>query len=114
MAVLTKTTTQGVGARTATVTVASASDTFAFSKGTSQILILNNITAGALTPNLVGSAATDVGVPGYGTLDVSGGYTTPSVAAGAQVVIPLDSISSFLTGEVTVTGADGMEVVLLG
>lgn len=115
MAVITQTSLQGTGSRAATVTTLTSSDTLTFQKGRSQVLVLNNVTAGALTPNLVGSAATTVPVSGYGEIDVSAGYTTDSIAAGDQVAIPLDSISAFLNGgEVTVTGADAMEAILLG
>lgn len=115
MAVITQTSLQGSGSRASTVTVLSASDTLTFQKGQRQVLVLHNATAGPLTPNLVGDNATTVPVQGYGSLDVSAGYTCPSIAAGETVVIPLDSISAYLSGTVvTVTGGDAMEAQLLG
>lgn len=112
MAVITATSLTGSGSRAATVTTLGASDTFTYAAG--QILVINNVTAGAITPNLVGDAATAQACPGVGSIDVSGGYTTDSIAIGESAAIPLKSISAYLTGtEVTVTGGDGAEVYLL-
>ena len=110
MAAITSTTLTGSGARTATETTIGASDTFTFNGG---ILLIRNDTAGALTPNLVGDGATTVGVPGIGNVDVSTGYTAPSIAIGEDAVIPLLSVGKYLTGVVTVTGGDGATAILL-
>jgi hypothetical protein len=111
MATITSTAMSGSGSRVVTETTCTASDTFTFNDG--DILILKNDTAGALTPNIVGDGATTVGVPGVGNVDVSGGYDLPSVAGGTAVAIPLSSISKYLTGTITMTGADGMVAQLL-
>ena len=111
MAVITATKMTGSGSRAITVTTLGASDTLTYEKGA--VLYLNNVTAGALTPNIDGDGATTVTVAGLGSVDVSGGYTFPSIADGATVAIPLDTISAYLKGTVTVTGGDGIEASLL-
>lgn len=113
MATITATKIQGSGSQAITVTTAGASDTLTFTKGSGQILVINNITAGALTPNIVGDAATTVVKAGVGTITVSGGYDFPSIAAGAYKFINLDTISDYLTGDIALTGADGCELALL-
>lgn len=110
MAEITKTSLSGGGTKTATVTTLGASDTFTYSSG--DILHIENVTAGAITPNLDGDGSTTVALPGVGSIDVSGGYTTDSIGIGAKAVIPLDSVSAYLKGTVTVTGGDGAEVYI--
>lgn len=111
MATITGTTLQGSGSRVVTSTTLGASDTFTFNDG--DILLIQNDTAGAITPNIVGDEAANVSVPGVGNVDVSGGYDVPSIADGAEVAIPLSSISKYLKGTITLTGADGAEAKLL-
>jgi len=111
MAEITITPLSGSGSRAATVTTLGASDTFSYQDGL--ILVINNVTAGAITPNLLGDAVTDVPVAGVGSVDTSGGYTTASIGVGESAVIPLDTVSKYLTGAVTVTAGDGAEVYLL-
>ena len=110
MAAITSTTLTGTGSRVATETTLGASDTFTYNGG---YLIILNGSGGAITPNLTGDKATTVGVPGIGNIDVSGGYDVPSIADGAEVVIPLASVRKKLMGVVTVTGGDGATVLLL-
>jgi hypothetical protein len=76
--------------------------------------VLENDTGASVTPNIVGDGATTVPVSGYGTVDVSGGYNTESIADGATALIPLDSIRKYLTGTITMTGADGAVAMLTG
>ena len=111
MAEITITPLSGSGSRAATVTTLGASDTFSYQDGL--ILVINNLTAGAITPNLLGDAVTDVPVAGVGSVDTSGGYTAASIGAGESAAIPLDTVSKYLTGTVTVTAGDGAEVYLL-
>lgn len=113
MATITATSMQGSGSRAVTITTLGASDTLVYQSGKNQTLVLNNITAGALTPNLVGDSATTVPLKGVGAVDVSGGYTTPSIGIGDYAAIPLDTISSYLTGTIAITGGDGIEASLL-
>lgn len=113
MAAIAATNMQGAGSRAVTVTTLGASDTLVYNPDKSPVLILNNVTAGALTPNIDGAGGTTTPVAGVGSVDVSGGYTTPSIAAGAVHAIPLASIAKYLQGVITVTGGDGIEASLL-
>lgn len=111
MATITPTSLSGSGSRAVNVTTLTASDTFAYVPGS--ILVLNNGTAGALTPNIDGDGAASVPVRGVGSVDVSAGYDVPSISAGASVAIPLDTIAEYLKGTIAMTGADGIEAQLL-
>lgn len=113
MAAITATEVQGTGAKQVTVTTLGASDTLTYNLGVQATLILNNVTVGALTPNIDGDEATTLPVRGYGSVDVSGGYTTDSIAAGEVYVLELDTIKEFLKGTITVTGGSGIEAILL-
>ena len=114
MAVIAHTTLTGAGERDATITTLGASDTFVFAAGKNQVLLLNNVTVGALTPLIDGAGGTTVAVPGIGSVSVADGYQLASVAAAGYVVIPLDSINKYLQGVITITGATGMEATILG
>ena len=111
MATITPTSMSGSGSREVNVTTLGASDTFTYVPGST--LILNNVTGGALTPNIDGDGATTVPVRGIGAVDVSGGYDVPSIGAGESAAIPLDTIAKYLQGDIAVTGADGIEAQLL-
>lgn len=109
MATLTQTNLRGVNGP---VVVASAtltaSDTFAYSKGTGQVLELFNGTAGALTANIDGAAGTTIVVAGLGApVDVSAGFNV-ALTAGQTKAVPLDSISAYLQGTIAMTGAAGV------
>ena len=88
-------------------------DDFEFKKGVNGTLILNNVTAGALTPLIVGDEATTFPCSGLGNVDVSAGYQLGSIGAGETFALPLDSISAYLKGGITMTGADAMEAQIL-
>lgn len=111
MAVIAPTSMQGSGARVVVETTLTASDTLAYNKGA--ILELRNPTAGALVPNIKGAAATTASLPGYGTVSLTSGYTFPSIAAGASYNLPLDSISEYLKGTITVTLGVGLVARLI-
>lgn len=113
MATITATDMTGSGERVSTITVLGASDTFTYSKSKNPVLILNNVTAGALTPNFDGDGATTLPVAGVGSIDLTAGYTTASIGAGVQVSIPLNSIGEYLAGTIALTGADAIEATLL-
>lgn len=113
MAVITATNIVPAGANSVTVTTLGASDTLTFNPGRDPVLILNNVTAGGLTPNIDGDGGTAVSTDSLGTVDVSSGLTLSSIGAGATVAIRLKSISAYLTGTVTITGGDGIEATLL-
>lgn len=113
MATITSTTLQGLGVRTATRTTLTASDTFTYNQGRDAILILDNVTAGALTVTIDGAGGTTVPINGIGDVSVAAGYSTGSIAAGACVAIPLDTIFQYLQGTIAVTGGSGIRATLL-
>ena len=71
MATIVATNMQGFGQKTITKTTLGASDTFVFDVSKNQLLILDNVTGGSLTPLLVGDAAAVIGVSGFGDVDAS-------------------------------------------
>lgn len=114
MAAITATSMAGPGSRVVTRTTLGTSDTFTFNSNKSPIMILDNVTAGALTVTIDGAAApTALTVAGVGSLDLSAGFVTASIAAGACVAIPLNSISQYLAGTIAVTGGTGIKATLL-
>lgn len=113
MATITATNAKVIGSNALTVTTLGASDTFTYNATRDPVLILDNVTGGALTPNLDGASGTTVPVSGIGSVDVTGGYTCPSIASGARAFIPLKSIEKYLQGLVTVTGGTGIKASIL-
>lgn len=114
MGTITKTSLTGGGARALAETTLTASDTFAYENGGRMVLTLRNPTAGALSPVIDGDGASTVSVAGVGDVDISGGYPVGSIAAGAAVAIPLDTISRYLAGTIAVTGGAGLVATLTG
>lgn len=114
MAVIAATDMQGPGERDIVWTTAGASDTFAFNKSKNPVLLINNGTAGAITPNIDGDGASAAYVvPGVGVVDLTAGYDVSEIAIGDIPAIPLVSIRGYLVGEITLTGADGAEIAIL-
>lgn len=93
------------------VTTLSSSDTLTYDPSKKQLLVLRNTTAGSLTLTIDGDAGTSVGVPGVGSVSVSSGVNV-TVGAGASKSVMLSSISAYLQGVVTLTGASGMTAQL--
>ena len=89
-------------------TTLTASDTLAYSSRQKMVLFLRNTSGGALTPRLDGDTGDFVKVPGVGRVYVANGHTLDSIADGETVAIHLDTIQQFITGLLTITGADGM------
>ena len=112
MATITQTDMTGTGARDISVTTLAGSDDFEYGGGTA-ILILSNGTGGDVTPTVEGDGATTASLPGYGTVDVSGGYSVGTISDGTTVAIPLDSIRKYLVGNLTVESGSGLEAQLL-
>tara|TARA_R110002096_G_scaffold167979_4_gene338399 strand:+ start:426 stop:776 length:351 start_codon:yes stop_codon:yes gene_type:complete len=113
MAEIAKTSMQGEGSRVVLVTTLGASDTLVYTAGANATLTLNNASGGALTPLIDGDGATSLSVAGLGApIDTSPGFTVPSIGIGETVAIPLDTISEYLKGVVTVTGGDAIEATL--
>jgi len=113
MADIAKTSVTGSGEKVVTVTTLGASDTLIFKKGVNASLVLNNVSGGALTPLIVGADATTQPCEGIGNVDVSSGFQLGSIGVGVTVILPLDSISAYLKGIITVTGGDAIEAQLL-
>lgn len=113
MAEITATDMTGSGSRAVTVTTLGASDTFVFNTDKRPVLYLNNVSGGALTPTIDGDGGTTTPCPGVGDIDVSAGLTLSSIGIGDTVAIPLNSISAYLKGTITVTGGDAIEATLL-
>lgn len=116
MPAITASSIQGSGDKAVTVTTLDGStDTLSYNPGRNPILILNNVTGGSLSPNIVGDAA-DASFPvqGVGEIDLSTGFDLAAIAAGEVVAVPLNSIGKYLAGtSVTVSGGTGIEASLL-
>ena len=112
MAVIAATLLTGSGARVATQTTLGASDTLVYLPGRGQVLTLRNASGGALTPKIDGAGGTTVPVPGIGAVPVTAGLTLESIADGAVVAIPMDTISAYLQGVVTIDGGDDIVATL--
>lgn len=114
MATIAQLSMAGLGPKTASPTTAGASDILVYKSGVRQILMINNVSGGAITPNIDGDGGTTKTVAGLGAaIDTSGGYTFASIANGAIVFLDLSTISEFCKGTVTVTGADDAELTVL-
>ncbi len=113
MAVITPTDTKAISEVEITRTTLGASDTFVYTPGVTKYLVIDNVTAGALTPNIDGDGATTGYLDGYGSVDLTGGYTFGSIAAGEIFVLDLDAIKQFLKGTITLTGGDAAEAYIL-
>lgn len=113
MAAVTATSMGGTGARVVSRLTLGSSDTISYNASRNPILILDNVTGGALTPNIDGAGGTTVPVKGVGDVSVSSGLTLASIGAGACVAIPLSSISAYLQGVITITGGSGIKASLL-
>lgn len=100
----------------ATVNALSASDTLAYDSSKSQMLELRNTTASPVVVTIDGSAApAALAVPGTGgtTLDLTAGkaVTVPGVI-GATTMVPLNSLSNYLQGTITLTGGVGVTAIV--
>lgn len=113
MAVIAATSLQGTGSRVVTETTLTGTDSFVYNADRKAILQFDNPTVGALSPIIDGDGGTNVSVPGVGLVSVAGGYAVGSIAAGASVAIPLDSISAYLAGVIGITGGTGLVARLL-
>jgi len=113
MAAITATDMKGFGDRAVTVTTLTGTDSFAYDASKKPVLVLNNVTAGALTVTIDGDEAGSVTVPGAGSFDISSGFSTAEIAAGDVSAISLASIGAYLAGTIAVTGGTGIEASLL-
>ena len=93
--------------------VLTGTDDFVYTPGKKAVLVLDNVTAGALTPIIDGDGAGSVNVGGVGAIDISGGFTLGQIAAGGVAAIRLDTIKEYLAGTIALTGGTGLEAFLL-
>lgn len=114
MAVIT-TTSRTVAPFTLSKTTLSASDSLAYVAGNGQYLELANGTAGSLTATIAGATAlASYVIPGTGgAVHNAAGGKAIVVAAGATVGLFLDTLSTYLVGAVTITGAPLMVATVL-
>ena len=103
MAVVAATLLSGSGQRLMNETTLTATNSLTYQQGAGQELIVRNPTGASINCTLDGDGGTTVTVPGVGVIDVSAGYTF-AVAAGAARIVPLDTISAYLQGNVSITG----------
>lgn len=113
MATIAPTSIAGTGQRLVTRTTLTSSDTLTYLPNTGQVLILMNDTAGSLTVSLDGADSTNVSFPGVPNVNVSNGYSSTVMNAGQSRAIPLDTISAYLQGVITITGGTGATAILL-
>lgn len=113
MATIAATDVSGAGAVSITETTLTASDTFTYDRARNPILTIRNDTAGAITVNIDGDGATSKVVGGIGSVDLSSGYNTPSIAIGAVYAVRLNTIFEYLSGTIAVTGGAGAEATLM-
>ncbi|WP_288063626.1 hypothetical protein, partial [Herbaspirillum sp.] len=113
MATIAATSLNSIAPVTVTETTLTGTDTFVYDPTKTQYLILRNDTAGALTPNIDGDGATTQYALGIGNVDLTGGYTFASIAAGATVVVDLADIKAYLAGTISMTGGTGIVASLL-
>lgn len=113
MPAITATSMQGSGARAVTSTTLNGTDSFVYRPGARAILELNNPTGAPISPTIDGDGGTTVPVAGVGAVSVASGYAVGSIAAGATVAIPLDTISAYLQGTIAITSGSGLVAQLL-
>ena len=114
MPAITTTSIAGSFARNKTeTTLNGTNDSLVYNNTRNPILCLRNPTAGALSPTIIGSAATTISVAGIAPINVSAGYPVGTIAAGAVVSIPLNTIFGYLSGAISLTGGAGLVATLL-
>jgi hypothetical protein len=113
MATITPTSLQSLTSVAVAETTLDGNDTFTYKPNVTQYLILRNGTGGALAPNITGADATSQSVDGVGSVDLSGGFTMPSIADGTTVVLELRDIRSYLSGTIAMTSSTGLVASLL-
>lgn len=104
----------GAQAAVTKTTLDGSTDTLTFTTSRNPVLILDNVTGGALSPVIDGDGASaNYSVEGVGDIDLTGGYAVGSIPAGDSVAIPLNKIKQYLQGTIDITGATGIEAALL-
>ena len=112
MPAIAATTISNNGTATVTETTLNGTDSFVYTQGVTKYLILRNATAGALSPIIDGNGAVSEFLPGVGSVATASGYAVGSIAAGVVKTINLDSIRSYLKGDIVITGGTGLVAIL--
>lgn len=94
------------GAFAAALTTLTASDTITYDDRFTNFLVIRNPTGGSLTLNIDGDGGGTVNAPGLGPVNVGSGFSI-AIPAGEARAINLATISQYLRGVVTLTGASG-------
>lgn len=114
MATITATNIRGVGQiELAEVTLTGTADTFTYTIGKDQVLIMRNPTGGAISPVIDGDGGTTVTREGVAVVDVSGGYAVGSIPAAEARAIRLDTINAYLQGVIAINSGTGLVCSLL-
>ena len=111
MPAITATSMGGPGPRVLVQTTLNGTDSLTYERG--DILMLRNPTGSAITPTIDGDGGTTWPAPGIGTITVSGGVSLVAIAAGAGIVVRMDTINSFLQGTIAITSGSGLVGTLL-
>lgn len=90
-------------------TTLNGTDTLVYLQGNGQLLVLQNPTGASITPTISSNGPTTTRVEGIGNVSTAS-YAVGAIAAGASVMIQLDSIKLFLQGT-TVTIGTGTGLV---
>lgn len=116
MAALTLSSTGGGGVRTITPNTLTSSDTIAYTYGAGQVLVLHNVTAGALSPTLTSANGASTAIPGGGTVAYNSGLAVGSISAGTSRFIDLDANAGYwgwTSGTITLASGTGVVAFIL-
>lgn len=112
MVAIATTTSQGSGQRTAVTTNLTASDTFAYTYGLGQLLILRSGSGVTINVTIIGDDVVNFTPQEIGvTVNAVGGCVVP-VGALDTVVINLDEQFRMLSPTNTITGGTGLSAIL--
>ena len=103
MATVAPTDTNALGANALSETTLAGTDDFVYTQGVTKYLIVRNPTGSQLNITIDGDGATTQLAPGVGNVDISGGFQF-TVAANSTSFIDLDTIRSYLSGTIAMTG----------
>ena len=113
MATLTPTSMQGSGSRTVTENTLTASDTFTYLRGTGQMLLIRNNTAGSITVTIDGADGVATAFPGIPSVPIQNGIALAAMGVGVVRIVELDKVWPYLQGVIAMTGGSGATAILL-
>lgn len=112
MAAITAIDTNKIAEFDALVATLTADDTITFDSSRTQLLVLSNTTAGAITVTIDGDDGTTVAAPGLGNVNVSTGYAITVPATTGVKAIRLGTVSAYCQGLVHLKGGTGLKAQL--